>query len=169
MSEPSEITPYRRQKIHPPSESTAQFIKNYLLQNKKAYAYGLWKAWSEHLHRLGFKEPKIESFRKYLWILAKLDLIRKTKAPSYQIKSRFLREYYELNPKQIGNEKGWVNPSAALDLQQGRTILDPQTGKAIPLSKLGRRRYRKKVLGLPPKKVGRPRSRWIQSTELKER
>lgn len=123
MSELSEIRPFKRQKTHPPSESTATFIKDFLTKHGKGYSYGMWKAWADHLHRLGFKEPKIESFRKYLWILKKLGLIQKTKAPSYKIESRFLREYYELVRKQIGNEKAWSNPSAALDLRQGRTFM----------------------------------------------
>ncbi|MGA2767165.1 MAG: hypothetical protein ABSF24_02465 [Candidatus Bathyarchaeia archaeon] len=153
MTEPLEIKPYKRQKIHPPSESTAIFVKDFLLKHGKGYSYGMWKAWSDHLHSLGFKEPKIESFRKYLWILTKLGLIRKTKAPSYKIQSRFLREYYELNPKQIGNEKAWANPSFTLYGDKAR---------------LGRRRYRKRILGLPPKKVGRPKTRWVQSNESSE-
>ena len=141
--EPLEIKPYKRQKTHPPSESTARFIKDFLTKHGKGYAYGLWQAWSEHLHKKGFKEPKIESFRKYLWVLVKLNLIKKTKAPAYRIRSRFIREYYELVPSQIANKKAWANPSVALYGERAR---------------LGRRRYRKKVLHLPPKKVGRPRT-----------
>jgi hypothetical protein len=138
---------YRRQKIHPPSESTAQFVKDFLLKQGKGYSYGysygMWKAWCDHLHSLGFKGPKIESFRKYLYILSELGLIRKAKgAPSYKIQGRFLRVYYELVPSQIANEKAWKNPSVALYGEKAR---------------LGRRRYRKKVLHLPPKSVGRPR------------
>jgi hypothetical protein len=146
LSEPSEIRPYKRQKTHPPSESTAQFIKDFLTKHGKGYSYGMWKAWADHLHRLGFKEPKIGSFRKYLWILVKLDLIRKTKAPSYRIQSRFIREYYELAPSQIDNEKAWSNPSVALYGEK---------------AKLGRRRYRKRILGLPSKTVGRPKTRQL--------
>ena len=65
----------------------------------------MWKAWTEHLHSLDFKEPKIESFRKYLYILSKLGLVRKAKAPTYKIQSRFIRQYYELVPSQVANEK----------------------------------------------------------------
>lgn len=157
MSEPLEIKPYKRQKIHPPSESTATFVRDWLLKHKKDYPYGMWKAWRDYLHGFGFKEPKLESFRKYLWILTKLSLIRRTEVAPYEIESRFLRQYYELVPRQVNNEEAWANPSAALDLRQGRTIPDPQTGEPIPLSRLGRRRYRKKILGLPPKPIGRPK------------
>jgi hypothetical protein len=142
LSEISEVQ-FKKQKAHPPSQSTARFIRDFLQRHGKGYSYGMWRAWSEHLHQKGFKGPTVESFRKYLWILTKLGLIQKTAAPSYRIKSRFARQYYELVASQVGNEKVWANPSVALYGEKAR---------------LGRRRYRKKILHLAPRRVGRPRT-----------
>ena len=137
------------QKIHPPSESTATFIKNRLSVLEKDYPYNMWKSWCQHLSELDMKGPKYSSFKVYLRVVVHAGLIRRTSTPPDVVEfvdehglKPFKRSYYELVPEQIGNEESWRNPQVAVHGERVR---------------LGKRRYRRKILGIPPMKRGRPR------------
>lgn len=131
-----------KDRMHPPSESTSQFIRAHLSEKGKDYTYGMYKAWCAHLERLGMKTPKWDSFRRYFWVLVKLGLVRKTTALQHQSKSPIRRVYYELVPKNVNANKIWANPQVAL------------YGEKM---KLGRRRYRRQVLKVPALQRGRPK------------
>ena len=133
-----------KDKVHPPSESTSQFIRRYLTENGKGYPYKIHRDWCRHLEQLGMKSPTFESFRKYFWLLKKLGLIRRTESPPYKQVSYIPRQYYAIleNPRCKDGEDAWANPQVALYGDKMR---------------LGRRRYRKRILKLPPKLNGRPK------------
>jgi hypothetical protein len=149
----------RRWPIHPPSESSAQFIRDYLKKHGASERSEMWNAWCEAIQKdptlagRKFRGPKLSSFNHYLRTLARLDLIREVPAPKGK-----LGRWYELNHTQVRNEEAWKNPSAALDLKLGRLAKLPD-GKLKPKSQLGRRRYSRYVLGMPPRKAGRPKKR----------
>jgi len=137
----------QRQKTHPPSESTAIFIRDWLLRHKKDYPYSMWKAWCDHLKRLQMKAPKNESFRKYIYTLTRAKLIRKVPIQTRQDKEwvnlkPFPRSYYELVPENIDDDELWRNPQVAVWGEKMR---------------LGKRRYRRQILQLPPLRRGRPK------------
>jgi hypothetical protein len=134
-------------KAHPPSESSATFIKNTLLKVKKDYPYSLWRKWKVHLEAKGFKAPKYSSFRVFLYACKRAGLVRRTSSPPDVVEyanglKPFKRSYYELVPGEVDNLEKWRNPQVAV---WGVT------------AGYGRDKYRKKVLGIPPKPVGRPR------------
>jgi len=136
-----------KDKMHPPSESTSQFIRKYLTEKGKSYPWKMYRLWCFHLKRLGMKSPKFDSFRKYIWVLTKLGLIRRTKSPPYKPLSPILRVYYELVPKtlvpkSVDVDKAWKNPQRALFGEKMR---------------LGRRRYRRRILKKPALVPGRPK------------
>jgi len=133
--------------MHPPSESTSHFIRKHLTEKRKSYPWKMYRLWCLHLQQLNMKTPKFESFRKYIWVLTKLGLIRRTKSPPYKPLSPILRVYYELAPKKlvpknVDVDKAWKNPQRALFGEKMR---------------LGRRRYRRRVLNRLALAPGRPK------------
>ena len=131
--------------MHPPSESTAAFIRVHLLKVKKDYPYNMWRLWKQHLNHLNFRHPTYASFRKYVYVLKRAKLIRKTSSPSNMVKPHGnLRplepSFYELVPHMINNNNVWANPQVAIWGEKMR---------------YGKRKYRRKILGLPPSKRGR--------------
>jgi len=137
-----------------PQPGTADFIKSHLSSMLEDYVYGAYKIFCQKLKAIGQRNPSYDSFRKYWWVCSQMNLIQFTREqPTENLQPR---RYYRLVRSNI-NSEAWQNPQAALDLRMGRTIPDPATGKMVPVSRLGRRRYRRRVLGVPPKRVGRPR------------
>lgn len=138
----------QKQKVHPPSESTAIFIRDWLLRNKSDYPYSMWKAWRNHLKRLQMKAPKQVSFRKYIYTLTRAKLLRRTTTRTKQDKEwinlkPYPRSYYELVPENIDNDELWRNPQVAVWGEKMR---------------LGKRRYRRRIMQLKALPRGRPRA-----------
>jgi hypothetical protein len=133
---------------------TSSFIKSHLEHVGEDFVYGAYKAFCQKVEAIGQQGPSYDSFRKYWWICAQLRLIEFVR--EQPIKNLQPRRYYRLVRSNINN-KAWQNPQAALDLRMGRTIPDPVTGRPVPVSRLGRRRYRRRVRGVPPLARGRPR------------
>jgi hypothetical protein len=136
-----------KEKIHPPSESTASFIRDILIKNDKDYPYRMWRAWCLHLESRSMKPPKYESFRKYVYTLVRANLIRHTTAPTEaRVEFPNLKplppSYYEIVPKNIDDYEKWRNPQVVVWGEKMR---------------LGKRRYRRRQLGLPQLSRGRPR------------
>jgi len=133
-------------KIHPPSESTAIFIRSRLLEFGKDYPYSLWRKWKAHLEAKGFRPPTYASFRKFLYACRRAGLIRHTSPPERQPPevgglTPMRRRYHELVPEEVNNREKWRNPQVAVWGEKMR---------------FGRDKYRRKVLGIPAKPVGRP-------------
>ena len=147
-----------KNRAHPPSESTATFIRARLLKVRKDYPYNMWRLWKEHLKRLDMRAPMYDSFRHYIWVLKRANLIQRvstTEKPSKQYGNLRPRSpsFYALVRDQIGNIKAWANPQVAVYGEKMR---------------FGARKYRRKVLGLPPHKRGRKKIETysqIESTE----
>lgn len=137
-----------------PQPGTADFIKSHLQRTGEDYIYHAYKVFCEKLRAIGQRCSSYDSFRKYWWICAQMDLIEFVR--EQPIGNLQPRRYYRLVRSNI-NSKVWQNPQAGLDLRMGRTTPDPATGKMVPVSRLGRRRYRRRVLKVPPLARGRPR------------
>lgn len=144
----------KKPKSHPPSESTAAFIRTWLLKNKKDYPYRMFKAWCAHLERLQMKPPKQTSFMKFFYCLRRAGLVRRTTTPrdatAQKRKSPFKeRHYYELMPNKPSDQ-------ARID-EAWRNVQVFVYGERM---RLGRKQYRKQILHLPvqPRKLGRPRT-----------
>jgi len=133
---------------------TSSFIRFHLQYAGEDYVYGAYKAFCEKLKTIGQQPPSYDSFRKYWWVCAQLNLIQFTREE--KVGKPEPRRYYRLVRSNI-NSEAWQNPQASLDLRMGRTIPDPATGKMVPVSRLGRRRYRRRVSKVPPLARGRPR------------
>jgi hypothetical protein len=142
-----------KRKPHP---GTGDFIKAHLQAVGEDYPYNVYGALCESLQAIRQRCPQLLSFQRYWYICAKLDLIEFVREePSERLGPRRI---YRLVSRNV-NSRAWRNPQAALDLREGRTIPDPATGERVPVSRLGRRRYRRRVTKLPPQPVGRPRKR----------
>jgi len=137
-----------------PEPSTSGFIKTHLQRIGEDYIYHAYKVFCEKLKAIEQRYPTYDSFRKYWWICAQMNLIEF--AREQPTKNLQPRRYYRLVRSNI-NSEAWQNPQASLDLRMGRTIPDPHTGKPVPVSRLGRRRYRRRVSKKPPLARGRPR------------
>lgn len=136
-----------------PYPGTGTFIRDHLRAVGEDYPYNVWKELRAQLKAEGQRCPILSSFYSYWHVCEQMDLIRFTReGPGERLRPR---KFYEINPDNI-NSKDWRNPRAALDMRLGRTIPDPHTGKPVPVSRLGRRRYRRRVLKVPPLARGRP-------------
>jgi len=133
---------------------TGTFIRDHLSSVLEDYVYNSYKAFCQSLKKVGQRCPTYNSFRVYWCVCVEMDLLQFV----HEEPSEFgqPRRYYRLVQKNV-NSPVWNNPRASLDLRKGHTVPDPLTGKPIPISRLGRRRYSRRVLGVPPKRVGRPR------------
>lgn len=125
----------------PDRASTWRFIRTRLLTTGGDYCYHVWQLFCEELIEVhNMKPPKYESFKKYWYVLKKLGLIEPVGKP-IKGKSGKPRQLYRIVPGKE-DERMWPsNPQAAL------------YGDKV---KLGRRRYRRRVLKIPPLPVGRP-------------
>ena len=136
--------------------STATFIRDHLQTTKGDYCYHVWKLFSAYLTNIQFETPpKYDSFKRYWWILSNLGLIEPI-GPPQKGKRGLPIQLYRIKPGMAESPK-WRNPQAELDILRGRLWLDPATKRKIPVTRLGARRYRRRVLKLPPRKPGRPR------------
>lgn len=135
-------------KIHPPSESTATFIRQNLMQTGIDYPYHLWRMWKTYLEERDMKAPQWSSFKVYFRVVERAGLVRRVPTPPGVEPIRAglkpaKRTYFELTPELIDDLKKWRNPQVVVFGERVR---------------LGKRRYRRRILGLPPKtKGGRPR------------
>jgi len=134
----------RERKKRPPIIKTGLWIRDHLMTVGEDYTYRMWQDFVFHLKSVGeyvpvTPYPSYQSFARYVWILKKIGLIEPTRIER-SISGR-PRQYYRIRPG-MEYSKAWENPQKAL---YGDKVV------------LGRRRYRKKILKLPPRPVGRPR------------
>jgi len=123
-----------------PQISTWRFIRTRLLITGGDYCYGVWRAFKDYLEQVhGMKAPRYSSFAKYWWVLKKLGFIE----PFMRVRGKagIPRVLYRVVP---GKEDERLWPS------------NPQVELFGDRVRLGRRRYRRRVLKVPPKPVGRP-------------
>jgi hypothetical protein len=135
---------------------TGAFIKQHLLERGSDYVWRSYKAFCEKLKQEGQTPPRYETFRQYIYCLAKLGLIEFDREEPAKTTNAFNRRYYRLVKRNL-QSKDWENPRAALDMKEGRVMQNPTTGATIALSQLGKRRYSRWVKHVPPKAAGRPR------------
>lgn len=129
----------------PTLPSTWGFIRGRLLVTKGDYAYRVWKEFSKYLvETFGQRPPTYTSFAKYWWILKQLGLIEPLGRPRVGPKGGKPRQLYRVVP---GKEP----------LKIWQDIGNPQYKLYGVAVRLGRRRYQRRVLKVPPKRVGRPR------------
>ena len=105
---------------------TGLWIREYLKRVGMDYEYNIWRTLVKTLAKYGYKYPSYQSFRKYMRVLRKLNLVRVVKEEHRGY--GFPRRYYALVPENIDRDDLWINPQKAL--------------YGIKVA-LGRRRYRK--------------------------
>lgn len=129
----------------PPGVGTVSiWIRDHLLKVGQDYAYGMWSEWKSRVEEVGYTTSTYQSFAKYIWILKELGLIRRVgKKPS---EMGLTRVYYRIVSGKE-KDKAWDHPQRVLAEKRGWKP-----------TWLGRRRYRRRILGIPPKEIGRPRS-----------
>lgn len=133
-----------------PYPGTGTFIRDHLKRVGEDYPYNVWKELRAYLASVGQKSPTLLSFQHYWHACHETNLIRFSREePGERL---WPRRFYKLVPENT-NSKDWRNPQAALDMKEGRTVPDPHTGKPVPVSRLGRRRYRRRVMKVP--QIGR--------------
>jgi hypothetical protein len=118
-----------------PIIGTGVWIRNHLLTVGADYTYNMWKRFSEFLESQGVgPPPKYQSFAHYVWVLKEIGLIKPVERERGI--SGFPRTYYTIAPGREVDLEAWKNPQAK------------KYGKKV---KLGRRRYRRRILKIPPK------------------
>lgn len=123
-----------------PQISTWRFIRTRLLVTGGDYCYGVWRAFKAYLERVhGMEAPEYRSFARYWWLLKKLGFIE----PFRRVRGKAgkPRVLYRIVP---GKEDERLWPS------------NPQAYVYGDRVRLGRRRYRRRVLKIPPLPIGRP-------------
>jgi len=127
----------------PTLPSTWGFIRSRLLLTRGDYCYRVWQEFSKYLMEVfGQTPPTYASFAKYWWILKQLGLIEPVGLPRKGPKGGKPRQFYRIVPGKEPENLWPGNPQFEL------------YGESV---RLGRRRYRRRVLKIPPKRVGRPR------------
>ncbi|RLG77368.1 MAG: hypothetical protein DRO12_02510 [Thermoprotei archaeon] len=114
----------------------------------------------------GRRPPKYTSFYRYLFYLKALKVIRtvgKVKIPEKGVQASVYELTSEGSRMKIDDPR-LINPAAEYYRMKGCVWVDPATGIEIPKVKLGKRRYRRRVLGIPPKSRGRPRKEEVQQS-----
>lgn len=105
---------------------TGLWIRSYLMRVGRDYVYNIWRNLVKQLEEYGYKYPSYQSFRKYMRVLRKLNLIRQVRVEERGY--GFPRVYYELVPENVDRIDLWINPQKAL------------YGEKVAL---GKRRYRR--------------------------
>ena len=135
------------------------FIKSHLERVGRASGREMYRAYKREALLRGYPPGKYKSFARTLFYLTYLGFIRvlgKRPIPGrgvpetvYGITSRGKRAPIT----------EWSNPAKTYYLEKGIVWIDPVTGEPKPIVSLGTRRYRRKIMGIPPKPRGRPRKR----------
>jgi len=122
--------------------NTWGFIRTRLLVTRSDYCYRVWHEFSRYLiEEFGQRPPTYASFAKYWWILKQLGFIEPI-GPPRTGKGGKPRQFYRIVPGKEPEDLWPGNPQYEL------------YGEPV---RLGRRRYRRRILKLPPKKPGRPK------------
>jgi len=127
---------------NPAIPSTWRFIRTWLLVTGGDYCYRVWKAFSKSLvEEHGQRPPTYQSFSRYWWNLKQLGLIEPLGRPRKSKGGKPLQLYRVVPGRE--SEKEWPK--------------NPQFEMYGEKVRLGKRRYKRRVLGIPPLPSGRPR------------
>jgi len=101
--------------FHPLVYPTSLFIRDYLMEKGEAYPFEIYMALKRKREELGIKVGTYTSFYRYIWLLEKFGLIRRTGRvePASRGAGKTLRRlhrvYYELVPELVNDER-WYAP-----------------------------------------------------------
>lgn len=109
--------------------TTGEFIREYLLEHGRAYVYEMWNAYRKKLEEMGVYWGSYDNFRRYIYMLKKLNLIRPVGTETALNPKLHERVYYELVPENVNMIEAWTRP---------QIILYPETI-------YGKRKWAKKV------------------------
>ncbi|MEM2613237.1 MAG: hypothetical protein QXO15_03300 [Nitrososphaerota archaeon] len=99
---------------------TGLFIRDYLLEHKRAYPQEIWRALKKVRSEFGLHTCSYENFwRNYIYVLRKLGLIRPVGVIRPSHPKWFPRVLYEIVPGMEDHE-AWAHPQIALDPRRGR-------------------------------------------------
>ena len=109
-----------------------------------------------------FKPPKSRTIAWYISLLKGLGLVERVGTrPSNRGMDYAVYALTRLGRELPATDPRWMNPQAEYYRARGLTWTDPETGTTYPKNVLGRRRYRRRVLGIPPRPPGRPRKQYF--------
>jgi hypothetical protein len=144
----------------PVPQALVGFMIRSILAREPATVPEIRTGMADILRFLGFEymPPKSKTVSTYIMYLKRLGLVERvgTRPSPYGIPyavyglTRLGRDTPATDPR-------WMNPQAEYYRLVGAVWVDPETGISRPKNVLGRRRYRRKVLGIPPRPPGRPR------------
>lgn len=126
----------------PTMPSTWRFIRTRLIVTRGDYCYRVWKEFSKYLvEQFGQRPPTYQSFSRYWWILKQLGLIEPLGRPR-KSKGGKPSQLYRVVPGREPESTWPTNPQFEM---YGVNV------------RLGKRRYKRRVLKIPPPPPGRPR------------
>jgi len=140
--------------------TTGLFVRMALEETGQLSGRELYRLYRREAERRGQRPAKYSSFMRTVFYLKHLGLIETVaKKP---IPGRGVPEtFYRMTPRGRRTPIDvWSNPGKSYYLERGLVWVDPATGRRIPLITLGKRRYSRRVKGIPPRPRGRPRREW---------
>jgi DNA-binding PadR family transcriptional regulator len=109
-----------------------------------------------------YSVPKTTTIQKYIAYLKSLGLVEKVGTePSPYGYSYAVYSLTPLGRRLPATDVKWMNPQAEYYRMKGLVWVNPETGERIPKNVLGRRRYARRVLKIPPRPPGRPRKQFM--------
>jgi len=110
--------------------TTGSFIRDYLLEKGEACVYEVWDAFRRRLKEMGVEWwGSYDSFRRYFYMLARLNLIRFVREGPSSRPWLHPKRYYAVVPENADLIEAWNAPQVVL----------------YPATVYGKRRYRKKL------------------------
>jgi len=93
--------------------SVSLFIREKLKIIGRGYPYELWLEWRKLNEEFGYKYCTYGTFRRYIWELKTLGLIRFKLPTKKPVRGQYRRRYYELVPELI-DALAWYDPHGTL-------------------------------------------------------
>lgn len=109
----------------PTLPSTTEFVREYLLKNRKASPYDIFKALAKERRENNHRAPSYKGFYKLFWIMKELGLVRKTRGTE-KGRAPIAKAIYTI-VYELAESPAWYNPQKYYN----------------PLFALGRDRYNK--------------------------
>ncbi len=95
---------------------TGQFIRDYLLREKKAYPHEIYRALKDEKEFRGLTMGSATNFYRYFYILRKLGAVQKTGRTEPSSRSGIDRVYYKMTEGFEVRDEIWDNPQKEMKL-----------------------------------------------------
>ena len=114
-----------------------EWVRGYLLTFKEGYSYEMWKEYTQFAGYLGINPGTYICFKRYMWILKKLGLIRLVRRE--RVVRGFRKSFYAIAPG-MENSPIWRRPEQTMYPSVDWTVKPYEVKRAL------RARYRAKAL-----------------------